>query len=242
MRRTLALLLFTAALGTAVKAEAPAPDVKLTTLEWPPYVLADGSGPNTHIVIETLRRAGYAPRVRVFPWNRALALAKSSPDWIGLFPEYYAVGEDAEAGGERCIYSKPFGSSPVGILHRKDEPVTFRSHADLSAYVIGVVRGYQNEARLDAMIADGEIQVELAENDAGTIKMVAARRTHAGVIDKNVFEYLKAHDPAVAEVADELEFHPKLLVDHTLHVCFENSPAGRNARDAFDAALVPGTQ
>ncbi|GGB58829.1 ABC transporter [Roseibium aquae] len=216
---------------------AIARQVRLTTLEWPPYVIADGSGPSTEMVTSVFQRAGLEIHTQVFPWNRALLLAASSPEWTGLYPEYYAVGEDAEAGGKRCIYSDPFGTSPVGLLQRKDDPITFRSHADLRAYVISVVRGYQNEARLDDMISAGEIYVELSENDVQTIKMVAGRRVQAGVIDTNVFAYLAERDPAIAAVSGDLEFHPRLLVTQNLHVCFQNSAEGRAARDAFNAAL-----
>jgi len=233
-------LIFALIAGTvfgSAHAAGSAQHANLTTLEWPPYVHADGTGPSSEIVQTTFERAGYQVNSQVFPWNRALTLADISPKWIGVYPEYYAVREDAEAGGDRCIYSKPFGESPVGFLQRKDNPIAFRSHSDLRSHVIGVVRGYQNEMQLDAMIADGDLRVELSENDAQNIKMVAGRRVDAGVIDTRVYEYLVENDPGLAAISEDLEFHPRLLVTHTLHVCFENSPAGILARNAFDAAL-----
>lgn len=216
--------------------------MRLTTLEWPPYVKGDGSGSSTDAVTSVLGRAGIAVEVKVFPWNRAVWLAAESAKWIGVYPEYYSADIDAEKGGGRCLFSKSFGSSPVGFLMRKDSRFTWSSHSDLSAYVIGVVRGYVNEEKLDAMIANKEIKDNLAEDDAGNILQVAAQRADAIVIDKHVFNYLRMQDPRVADVAGGLVFHDKLLVEHGLHVCFENTDAGRGARDLFDNYLGDGSE
>lgn len=212
--------------------------LRLTTLHWPPYVEQSGEGPNTDTVRSTFARAGINVQIQVFPWNRAIKLAADDPDWIGVYPEYYSAEIDAEKGGDRCLFSKSFGTSPVGFLIPKNSSFDWTSHDDLKAFVIGVVRGYVNEEKLDQMIADGEIAAELAEDDTQNILKIAARRAEAIVIDKHVFEYLKAKDPAVAFVADGLEFHDKLLVNHGLYVCFENSRRGRTAREAFNANLV----
>ncbi|WP_422022597.1 substrate-binding periplasmic protein [Roseibium sp.] len=212
--------------------------LRLTTLHWPPYVEATGEGPNTNMVRSTFAKAGIEVDVQLFPWNRAIMLAADDPNWIGVYPEYYSADIDAEANGDRCLFSKPFGESPVGFLTPSNSSFDWETHDDLRSYVIGVVRGYVNEAKLDQMIADGDIVGELAENDTQNILKVAARRTDAIVIDKNVFDYLKAEDAGVAFVADSLQFHEKLLINHSLYVCFENSPAGREARELFNRHLT----
>lgn len=233
--RTLLVLVFTA--WFAALPAASAEILKLTTLSWPPYVLPDGSGPNTDAVRRILERAGVEVEIQVFPWNRAIKLAAEDSDWIGVYPEYYSEDIDAEKNGARCLFSNSFGVSPVGFLKRKDSSFTWSSHDDLADYVIGVVRGYVNEDRLDHMIAAGEIAAELAENDTQNILQVAAQRTDAIVIDRFVFDYLKSHSEAVGAVAGDLEFHDRLLVEHGLFVCFENSPAGQAARDLFNSHM-----
>ncbi|ASP33337.1 ABC transporter substrate-binding protein [Labrenzia sp. VG12] len=233
--RTVLGIVFTAIL--AVFPAASAEKLKLTTLNWPPYVLEDGSGPNTDTVREIFARGGIDMEHQVFPWNRAIKLAADDPEWIGVYPEYYSEDIDAEKGGDRCLFSESFGVSPVGFLKRRDSDFTWSSHDDLKDYVIGVVRGYVNEDRLDHMIAAGEITAQLAEDDTQNILQVAAQRTDAIVIDRLVFEYLKSKMKVVATVAEDLEFHDKLLVQHGLYVCFENSAAGRAARQVFNSQM-----
>lgn len=216
---------------------ATAETLKLTTLEWPPYVAADASGPSTDAVKSTFEKAGVSAEVKVFPWNRAINLAQKDPAWIGVYPEYYSEASDIEKGGDRCLFSKSFGVSPVGFVQRKDSDFAWSSHDDLKAYSIGVVRGYNNEEQFDAMVAAGDIKVEEADDDAQNILKVAGGRAAAGVIDKLVFEHLAQNDPAVGKVAGDLTFNDNLLVEHGLFICFENSDAGRAARDKFNSAL-----
>jgi polar amino acid transport system substrate-binding protein len=222
-----------AALTTTVSAET----VKLTTLEWPPYVNADGTGASTDAVTSAFAAAGDDVVAEVFPWNRAVNLAAKNPDYLGLYPEYYDAGADAEKGGDRCVYSAPFGTSPVGFIHRKDNAFDWSDHASLGNYRIGVVEGYINEARFDAMVADGSLKVDAGPTDASNVEKVAAGRMDAAVIDRNVFEHMLATEPRLAKHADTLVFHETPLANHNLLVCFENSDAGRAARDRFNSGL-----
>lgn len=217
----------------AVHAEA----WKLTTLEWPPYVMADGSGASTEAVVGAFAAAGDEATVQVFPWNRAVNLAAKDPAWVGVYPEYYDAGSDADAGGDRCLYSASFGTSPVGFIYRTDSGFDWASHEDLKAYKIGVVQGYVNEATFDAMAAEGALTVDAGPTDASNVSKVAAGRIDAAVIDRNVFEHLVATEANLANHAGALAFHEVALAEHSLHVCFENSDNGRAARDRFNGAL-----
>lgn len=214
--------------------ESTAQAVQLTTLEWPPYVNSDGSGTSTDRVVEILQKAGIDATATVFPWNRAVNLASTDPAWLGVYPEYYSEADDADKGGTRCFYSNSFGTSPVGFVQRVDAPITWAEHTDLSAFTIGVVSGYLNEERFDAMVANGEIKTQAVPTDVSNLKKVAAGRIDAAVIDHRVMDHLLSTMPTVAS---QLEFNPVTLAEHGLHVCFENSEAGRTLRDQFNAAL-----
>lgn len=226
-----------AALLMTASVPALADAFKLTTLEWPPYVMADASGTSSDAVKAAFAKAGHSAEVAVFPWNRAVKMAAEDPAWIGVYPEYYAADSDAEKGGSRCLFSKSFGVSPVGFVQLADKPMVWKTHDDLKAFKIGVVRGYNNEEKFDAMVAKGEIKVDEAESDSQNILKAAGGRTAAAVVDKLVFEHLAKTDPQVAAVAGKLTFNEVLLKEHGLHVCFKNSDAGRAARDAFNSGL-----
>ncbi|KPA22150.1 Bacterial extracellular solute-binding protein, family 3 [Shimia sp. SK013] len=228
---------FAAAIAAIATTTAQAETVKLTTLEWPPYVNADTTGSSTDAVKSAFAASGVTAEVQVFPWNRAVNLAAKDPAWIGLYPEYYDAGADAEKDGDRCVYSAPFGTSPVGFVHRKDNAFDWSSHEDLANYRIGVVQGYINEAKFDGMIADGTLKVDEGPTDASNVEKVAAGRMDAAVIDRNVFENLVATEPRLTDVAGELTFHATDLANHNLLVCFENSDQGHAARDTFNAGL-----
>lgn len=215
---------------------AAAQDLKLTTLEWPPYVKADGSGTSTDAVIAAFAKAGAKVEIKVFPWSRAVNLAKSDPAWIGVYPEYYAEAEDVEKGGSRCYYSKSFGNSPLGFAQKADKPIAWSSHDDLKPYTIGVVEGYRNEDKFDAMVASGDIKVDAAPSDAVNIRKVAGGRIDGAVIDREVMEYLLENDPDLAGLKGKVTFNDHLLIEHGLFICFENSEAGKKVRDMFDAA------
>ncbi|WP_270729394.1 substrate-binding periplasmic protein [Shimia sp. Alg240-R146] len=226
-----------AAALSALATFANAGTVKLTTLEWPPYVNADATGTSTDTVTAAFAAAGATVEAEVFPWNRAVNLAAKDPAWVGLYPEYYDASADAEKAGDRCIYSAPFGTSPVGFVHRTDNAFDWSSHEDLANYRIGVVQGYINEAKFDGMVADGSLEVDAGPTDASNVEKVAAGRMDAAVIDRNVFENLIATEPRLAEHAGDLAFHASPLANHNLLVCFENSDQGRAARDMFNSGL-----
>lgn len=232
--KTLTLAAAVVCTASLMASKTMAEPVQLTTLEWPPYVNSDGSGTSTDRVIEILQGAGIETTVQVFPWNRAVNLAAKDPAWLGVYPEYYSEADDADKGGDRCLYSKSFGTSPVGFAQRIDAPITWSDHADLTSYTIGVVSGYLNEARFDAMVANGELQTQEVTADDANLKKVAAGRIDAAVIDREVMAHLLADMPALAE---RLEFNPVPLAEHGLHICFEKSDAGRALRDQFNAAF-----
>ncbi|CUH52848.1 substrate-binding periplasmic protein [Shimia marina] len=228
---------FLAAAAALTAAVAQAETVQLTTLEWPPYVNADASGTSTEAVSAAFAAAGDEVVAEVLPWNRAVNLAAKDPAWLGVYPEYYDASADAENGGDRCIYSASFGTSPVGFIYRKDSAFDWSAHEDLAKYKIGVVQGYVNETRFDAMVADGSLKVDAGPTDASNVEKVAAGRMDAAVIDRNVFEHMLASEPRLAKHADALTFHEAPLATHDLLVCFENSDNGRAARDRFNSGL-----
>lgn len=226
----------TVAMATAVvlgtTGAAAADQVRLTSLEWPPYSgeSLPGGGTFFQSVETALAAVGDDVAVDFFPWNRAVRLGLAGEDYVGYGPEYFA--EDYE-----CEWSDPIGNSPVGFVQNVDTPIAWETVSDLTAYTIGVVQGYVNDgAEFDAMIASGALTVDAVADDLANVRKVAAGRIDAAVIDRNVLDFL------VSEVEPDLAGHvamnDHLLVVHDLYVCFAPTESGRAARDHFNEGLA----
>jgi polar amino acid transport system substrate-binding protein len=221
--------------GTASATETTTP-LRFTTLEWPPHVEADGSGVTSEVIRTAFAQSGHPVIIEVHPWNEAIRLAAEIPGYAGVFPEYYSVSADAEAGGHRCLFSTSLGSSPVGFAERRDSPLEWMTLPDLEAYRIGTVRGYNNEAMFDLLVATGKIHTVVSASDEQNLLRLAEGRVSAAVIDQKVFEHLLANSQDLQEVAGELQFNNRLLANPEFHICFQNSDYGRKARDTFEKA------
>lgn len=205
---------------------ASAETLYLTSLEWPPYTgenLAE-DGASAKVLREAMTQAGLELEIKFYPWQRAVNTAKNDQNFIGYFPEYYAESIEKD-----FIFSEPIGTSPLGFIERKDAPVSWSSLSDLKQHTIGVVSGYVNTDKFDAMMASGELKTEGVADDATNIKKVAAGRIDLAVMDKNVFHYLLQTNPELQGLADNLQFNAKLLENKKLFVCVRKSPEGEAA-------------
>lgn len=220
--------------GLAAESGAP---LRFTTLEWPPHVEADGSGPAAAIISAAFALKGQPVIIEVHPWNEAVRLAAEVPGYAGVFPEYYSATADAEAGGQRCLFSHPFGSSPIGFAERRDSPLHWETLGDLAGYRIGTVRGYNNEAMFDLLAATGKITTVISASDEQNLRWLAEGRVSAAVIDKQVFEYLLSNSQDLQEAAGTLQLNSRMLANPEFHICFQNSGDGRKAREVFEEAL-----
>ena len=208
--------------------------VRLASLEWPPYTGSQlpQRGSATATVVAALQAEGYEVQIDFLPWERALALAQSSDSgYDGYFPEYYAAHIEAA-----FIFSPVIGSGPLGFVHHREVAFEWQTLTDLQAYTLGVVEGYVNTAALDAAIADGRQAVEAVSSDQLNLRKVAAKRIPAAVIDENVMNYWLEHDPLLAHAREQLRFHPQLLEQKLLYLCFRRSPRG----EQLAAALAKG--
>lgn len=210
--------------------------VYMTSLEWPPYAgeQLPAQGTSVAVAKQIFAAMGYELKVDFFPWSHAVSLGlDANSKYLGYLPEYYDAALES-----KCAFSEVLGFSPLGVAQRKDTPVDWRSLDDIEKLpAIGVVRNYVNTAELDKRIFKGTIRTDQANSDLANIKKLNAKRVALIVIDQHVFDYLLAHDPNLKDMADNLEFHPKLLEDKHVFVCFKRSGAGKHMRDVFNQGL-----
>jgi polar amino acid transport system substrate-binding protein len=228
----LPLLLPLLLLAAPLRAET----VKLTSLDWPPFSgpTVPASGAATAVVQEAFRNAGDTLLVSFMGWQEAVDTALKGPDYVGYFPEYFS----AEMDGKTCAFSQPIGSSPLGLVERREKPVAWKTLNDLQGQKIGTVQGYVNTAEFDSMAAAGTLTVDAAPDDATNLRRVADGTLPLAVIDRNVMEYLLNFDDSLKGLKAGLRFNPKPLENKELFVCFRTDAKGLATRDRFNKALA----
>lgn len=221
-------------LTLAASAFAQGKTVKLTSLEWPPYTSSGLSeqGANVAVAKAAFAAMGYTLEVDFYPWKRAVNLGKSSDEYVGYFPEYYAKEIESD-----FIFSDSLGNSPLGFAEFKSAPVSWNSLSDLKGVTIGTVQGYVNEAKFDEMAANGELTVDAVVDDLLNLRKLARGRLQLCVIDKNVLSYLLATDDSVSKHKGDIQFNSKLLDDKTLHICFQKNDKGQAMAKIFNEGL-----
>jgi polar amino acid transport system substrate-binding protein len=209
--------------------------LNLGTLEWPPFVGSDllDQGTTSARVRSICAEAGLEPRLSFLPWKRVLMEARAG-NTQGYFPEYRSVARE-----EEFYFSKPVGCSVVGLVHKSGMTLDWTRLEDLAAYRLGVVDGYVNTEEFDRLVDTGILHPVKCNSDELALRMLEAGRIDAAVMDRAVFRHLSGkagptHGPP------PLIFAEKILVVHSLHVCFPRTPAGKSLVERFDRAIVSG--
>ncbi|MDM5180637.1 transporter substrate-binding domain-containing protein [Massilia sp. DJPM01] len=213
-----------------VCATAQVPPVRLATLEWVPFTASNlpSKGLSGEIVSEVVKAMGTTLKIDFHPWTETVAKGESDPAFSGYFPVWVT-----EERAKKCYFSAPIGKTVTGIGYLKDSPLQWKTPADLAALKIGVVEGYPNGEAFDAAVKQGKQPVEVTTSDTNNVKKLVTKKVPAIVIDKAVLRYMTYKTQA----KDSVAFADKTLVERTMHVCFQRTPAGKSLQEAFDNAL-----
>lgn len=212
-------------------AYAQSKQVKLSSLNWEPYIgkSLPGYGYVYELVDAAFKKSGYDIKVLFVPWARALLMAQRG-DVDAVFPEYYSKERSDE-----FAFSKPFLGGPVGFYKRKDNLTEYsvdpRVHQDkalldLSGYKFGIVRGYVNTQAFDRA---NYLFKEDVVDDFTNLKRLYFDRIQFIFIDKFVAEHIL--NKQLPSYKDELVFMDPPLEVKNLYLAFS-----RNAPD-YDAKL-----
>lgn len=210
--------------------------VKLTSTEWPPYTGKDlpDQGFMTKLARETLTKAGYEVQIDFSAWQRSLATAYLQNSYQGTLLVYPSKEKQGN-----CHLTQAIGSSILGFVQRKDTPILWATLQDLTGVRIGSVAGYHNSIEFDRLAEAQLLDVSAVYNDTLNMRRVAFGRVELAVIDKVTMQYLLKTEQSLKDYRHILEFNPKPLTTHKLHVCFNKTDVGRTLRDAFDQAFDP---
>jgi len=242
LRVLLAIVLALAAplaMAQAKQAKPAKPVVRLATLDWEPYIgqkLPD-QGYTAALIREAYRDQGWKVQVEIYPWARALHLARTG-EIDGLMPEYFNSSRKNE-----FIYSFPFPGGPLVLYKRQADDIGFitdpekdqdRALRALQGKRFGVVRGYLNTPVFDAA---KYLKKEEANDDATNLRKLVYKRIDLAVIDRRVAEYLiRTQYPDYAARIEPME---PALTDNPLYIAFSlKSPKHQEARAAFNRGLA----
>ncbi|NHZ66584.1 MULTISPECIES: substrate-binding periplasmic protein [Massilia] len=202
----------------------------LASLEWPPFASAalPNNGASGAVVDAAAKFMGSTVKVEYFPWKDTVAKGSNDPAFIGYFPVFIT-----EERAKSCYFSAVIGKSSTGIGFLKDTPITWKTIPDLASIKLGVVEAYANGDALDEAIKQGKQQVEVTTSDTNNVRKLVSKKLPAIVVDKAVLRYMTLNSAA----KDSVMFHEKMLLERSLNVCFQRTPAGKAAQESFDAAL-----
>ncbi|WP_306523571.1 transporter substrate-binding domain-containing protein [Rheinheimera sp.] len=212
---------FMAAADEEPTSAKPAPLLKLTSLEWPPYTGADleGQGEVTLLLRTLLTELGYQLQVDFLPWPAAVAKVRHGKEGhLGYFPEYPLTDPD-------YLLSVAIGYSELGLIEQRDNPLLLTDVRQLSTLRFGVVQDYLNMVKLDALIATGELKPLISQSDRDNVLKVLNGELDTAVIDNRVLQYLLQYDGQIKrKAADSLQFSQSLKEHKSLHLVLKNTP------------------
>lgn len=208
--------------------------MRLASLEWRPYVSSQlvGEGFTSTVVSDACKAFDTPLQIDYFPWLRAIEIGTTDTGYAGYFPAYYTAQRAL-----RCDFSAPIGSSVLGLAFLKSSNFDWGRKSDLYRLRIGVVLGYSNGAEFDALVQRKQLHVETSTSDRSNLKKLQAGRIDVIAIDRLVLRYLLLSEPQSFPMREQVSFHPKLLAELPMYICFQRSPAAESLRRAFNRAM-----
>ena len=183
--------------------------VTIVSTEFPPFtsVHLENYGYSTDIVIQAFKEVGYKVEIKLYPWARALNLAKEGKV-DGILAWHTKERE------KWFLFSEPVIPQIVGFYKRKKDNITFNSYSDLKSYKIGFVRGYA----IPFALKDLNLEIELVTRDELNLFKLAEKRIDLVLIYKSLAEYLI--NTNYPELADSIEWMEPAVSKNKNYVAF----------------------
>lgn len=204
--------------------------ITLTTSELQPYIgqTLENNGYVYELISEVFQRLGYDVEINFFPWARSIKVAQEGfAD--GIMPIYYD-----EKLTEQFVFSDPFPGGNIGLLKRKDLPVSYRADpakdpikalGGLQDYVFGIVRGSVHIPEFDQAKF---LKKEVVHDDLLNLKKLFGKRVDFIVIDKYTAADIMVK--RLPHMIGHLEFMEPALATRNFHVAFSKKVPGYQQR------------
>jgi polar amino acid transport system substrate-binding protein len=183
---------------------AAAGEIALTainTYRYPPFVYPDGGGLCAELVkhLNQQLKGRYRFELQHLPRMRLLRAHLDSPqhfDAVGLLLSPNFIDDD---GRSRYLWSTPVFEDHNVLVFAGPKPPPVRLLSDLKGKRYGTVLGYRYVG-LETMIADGVIQLDLANNEYSNLRKLLAGRIDFTQMNRFMFNKLSSE----AEFAGKL--------------------------------------
>lgn len=210
------LRLLATLLSFALLLPAGAAELRLATLEYPPYSSAHlaGGGSIVELTVRAFATQGQAVRIDFLPWARVRADLHS-----GLYQGALALWPQ-EIREEKLIASRPLFYSQLGLFVRRSKPARFKQVSELRGRKVGIVRGYGYPPHL----LHSGLVLEEAVDDISNLRKLKARRFDLVLLERTVGETLIQGD---AELRGKLVWQEPALERIPLFVGFRPQKPGQ---------------
>lgn len=187
-------------LSCLVLSGAARADLRLATLEYPPYCSQNlpAGGSIVELTTRAFATQGHKVQVDFLPWARVRAALRSGQyqGALALWPR--------EVVEENLRPSRPLFYSELGFFVRKGTPVRFSDLGQLKGRKVGVVRGYGYPLK----VLHSGFTAEEAVDDITNLRKLGAGRFDLVLLERVVGQYLVARDD---ELRGKLQWQPPAL-------------------------------
>ncbi|MBN2063531.1 MAG: transporter substrate-binding domain-containing protein [Sedimentisphaerales bacterium] len=203
------------ALVLSLTAFVQAEKIKLTTLEWEPYIGSKmpGNGFLAEIVIAAEKAAGNEPPTIAFlPWAKAVELAKMG-NVNGLLGCYDNPNFKAD-----FILSDPMPCGAMAFLKLKTTQFNYTGKVEeLKPYKIGVIADYINTKEIDEAT---DLTKVVAKDDLANLTNLISGKVDVAIVDPLVAKYFMGKDDVLKPFLDKVEVVEPVLDHKQLFIAF----------------------
>lgn len=202
--------------------------VSVATLEWTPFAgkHLTNYGKSLERITNIFNSIDIDVNYKFLPWARALSSTEE-----GVYDAIAPIYLDAKRL-ENFYFSEAIQKTPLVLIVKEKSTIQkYTNIADLSKYIFGLVRGYNNTLEIDK---DAKLKKEYSTDDLQNLKKLDSSRVDLVVIDLNVYERLKK----LHVFKSNFKVLMPYLDEKSLYVAFpKKNKRAKQLRDKFNEAL-----
>ncbi|HSV71049.1 MAG TPA: transporter substrate-binding domain-containing protein [Methylibium sp.] len=217
------------AIATAAETAAPQTVAIGAEDDAAPWSYADGSGYVNDLVSAAFREVGWTVQLKVIPYTRCKALVQA-----GTLAGCFSASKTPELQAALLYPKHPVFLAQNLLIARAESAWSGCDAAGWGARpLIGLVRGYEYVAAVDALAKDGRVKVDYAVSEVSNLRKIRAERIAAAVVtvdEVKRIDYVArlAHVPGDFKVVCDFGSLPAYVAFSRRH------PQGAGALAAFE--------